>query len=142
MSSIVATGEPSPPDTTASAKNGAPAKSGLWPKMKDAIIRIEQDFAVLKISILSVLGTLVVAYFQDLSAYQNKVAEQAKDDMTAATNSFTQASSTLSKAVTLQALLFYNFSAQRPSKSATTKMPLLARTRRIFIRLTRIRPPT
>ena len=117
MSSIVATGEPSPPDTTASAKNGAPAKSGLWPKMKDAIIRIEQDFAVLKISILSVLGTLVVAYFQDLSAYQNKVAEQAKDDMTAATNSFTQASSTLSKAVTLQALLFYDFFARSGPQS-------------------------
>ncbi len=74
MSSIAATGEPSPPDATASAKSSAPAKSGLWLEIKDAIIRIEQDFAVLKISILSVLGTLVVAYFQDLSAYQDKVA--------------------------------------------------------------------
>ncbi|HEX3935932.1 MAG TPA: hypothetical protein VHX43_00360 [Xanthobacteraceae bacterium] len=123
----MATGEPSPPDTTASAKNSAPAKSGLWPKMKDAIIRIEQDFAVLKISILSVLGTLVVAYFQDLSAYQNKVAEQAKDDMTAATNSFTQASSTLSKAVTLQALLFYNFERAAALKVGDDKNALTSK---------------
>jgi hypothetical protein len=109
MSSAEAIGKPSLPGTDATAPKSASAKPGLWSRIKGKIILIEQDFAVLKLSILSVLGTLIVAYFQDLSAYQDKVSAQAKEDLTAATDTFTQTSNTLSAAVTLQSLLFYDF---------------------------------
>lgn len=109
MSNAEAVAEPGLTETKTSAKSQTPAKPGLGSRIKDAVIRIEQDFAVLKLSILSVLGTLIVAYFQDLSAYQAKVAEQAKEDTTAATDTFKLTSNTLSAAITLQSLLFYDF---------------------------------
>ena len=109
MSNAEAVAEPGLTETKTSVKSQTPAKPSLGSRIKDAVIRIEQDFAVLKLSILSVLGTLVVAYFQDLSAYQAKVAEQAKEDTTAATDTFKLTSNTLSAAITLQSLLFYDF---------------------------------
>lgn len=99
-------------DLSAPVKSGIarpPEATSLWSDIKAAIIRIERDFAVLKLSILSIAGTLIVAYFQDLSAYQEKVTAQAKEDLAAAVDTFKQVSGTLSKAVTLQSLLFYDF---------------------------------
>jgi len=102
MSSTEPTGARAPSSTT--------AKSGLWQRIKGAIIRTEKEYAFLKgLTVLSFFGTLVGAYFQDLSAYQNKVSAQAKEDMTAATDTFKQTANTLSTAITLQSLLFYDF---------------------------------
>ena len=109
MSSVETVGGAGGPAIDATAPGNAAAEPGLWSKVKTAIIRIEQDFAVLKLSILSVMGTLIVAYFQDLSGYQDKVSAQAKEDMTAATDTFKQTATTLSTAITLQSLLFYDF---------------------------------
>jgi hypothetical protein len=91
--------------------SGAPApaspgnKSGFWQSVR----RIEQDFAVSKLAILSVIGTLIGAYFQNLSTYNDKVAAQAKDDMTAATQAFADASSALSVPLALQKQLISGY---------------------------------
>jgi hypothetical protein len=58
---------------------------------------------------------LVVAYFQNLSAYENKVATQAKDDMAAATQTFAEASGNLGGAITLQKRLISDFYAAIPN---------------------------
>jgi hypothetical protein len=62
-------------------------------------------------AILGLLGTLIASYFNYLSEYQTKVATQAKEDLLAATQAFTQTSADLSTAITLQADLFHDFEA-------------------------------
>jgi hypothetical protein len=110
MSSVQTTGGSSlsANDGIAAGKDSA-AKPGFWPRFKSTVIRIEKDFALLKLGLLSLLGTLIGVYFQSLSAYQDKVSAQAKDDMLAATDTFTETSNALSTAITLQSLLFYDF---------------------------------
>ena len=51
-------------------------------------------------------GTILVGHFQYLSAYQDKVKEVGAQKFTAAEPTFANVSSTLSKAITLQQLLF------------------------------------
>ncbi|MGA7433860.1 MAG: hypothetical protein WBD33_20040 [Xanthobacteraceae bacterium] len=90
--------------------DGAAAKPGFWQRVKGAIVRTENDFAFVKgLAIVSIFGTLIGAYFQYLSSYQDKVSALAQADMTAATAAFTDTSNTLSQAITLQDLLFYDF---------------------------------
>ena len=90
--------------------NSAAAKPGFWQRVKGAIVRTENDFALVKgLAIVSAFGTLIGAYFQYLSSYQDKVSALAQADMTAATTAFTDTSNTLSQAITLQDLLFYDF---------------------------------
>jgi hypothetical protein len=94
-----------PNASTASATN----KSGFWQSAKRAVIQIEKDFAVSKLAILSVAATLIGAYFQNLSTYNEKVAAQAKDDMTAATQTFADASGALSVPLALQKQLISGY---------------------------------
>ncbi|MGB6940143.1 MAG: hypothetical protein WBE14_26465 [Xanthobacteraceae bacterium] len=90
--------------------NGAAAKAGFWQRVKGAIVRTENEFALIKgLAIVSVFGTLIGAYFQYLSSYQDKVSALAQADMTAAITAFTDTSNTLSQAITFQDLLFYDF---------------------------------
>jgi hypothetical protein len=90
--------------------NGAAAKPGFWPRVKGVITRTANEFAFVKgLAIISVFGTLIGAYFQYLSSYQDKVSTLAQADMTAATTAFTDTSNTLAQAITLQDLLFYDF---------------------------------
>jgi hypothetical protein len=93
------------------SRPGSPqAKAGFWQRMKGAITGTEKEFKFLKgLTVVSLLGTMIGAYFQNLSSYQDKVSALAKDDMAAATAAFTETSNTLSKAITLQDLLFYDF---------------------------------
>src|SRR5262245_60899922 len=82
----------------------------MWSRIKKVLIRSEREFSFLKgLSFVGFLSTLLVAYFQYLSAYQDKVSTQAKEDLMAATAAFTEASSTFSTVMTLQQLLFYDF---------------------------------
>src|SRR5690348_14537491 len=48
--------------------------------------------------VLTLIGSLLVGYFQYLSAYQEKVSAQAKEDMTAATTTFTEIANAFSEA--------------------------------------------
>jgi len=94
----------------APAPNTFSGKPGFWQRVKDAIARTESQLAFLKgLGIVSVLGTLIVGYFQYLSAYEDKVSTQAKEDMAAATTAFTETSNALSTAIILQGQLFYDF---------------------------------
>ena len=54
-------------------------------------------------------GTLIGAYFQNLSAYENKVTAQAQDDMAAATQTFTDASGALAAPLNLQQRLVTDY---------------------------------
>jgi hypothetical protein len=96
--------EPSGADAAASKPKSR------WQRFKSAIVRTENELAFLKgLSIVSIVGTLIAAYFQNLSAYQDKVTIQAKDDLAAATQAFTEASTGLSTAIMVQDQLFYDF---------------------------------
>ena len=84
--------------------------SNAWRNLKRGVIRSEKELAFLKgAAILSLLGTLIGAYFQNLSAYEGKVATQAKDDLLAATEAFTEASVTLSTPLSLQERLVFGY---------------------------------
>ncbi len=96
--------------SSGSASGGKSVQPGFWQGLKGAIVRTENEFALLKgLAVVSLIGTMIGAYFQYLSNYQDKVSAQAKDDMAAATAAFTETSNTLSIAITLQELLFYDF---------------------------------
>lgn len=96
--------------TGAFAPGSRAGRPGFWQRFRAAIGRINNEIGFVKsLSALSVVGTLLVAYFQSLSAYENKVAAQAKDDLAAATQTFTEASSDLSVALTLQQHLNADF---------------------------------
>jgi hypothetical protein len=107
---------------SASAPTSAAKKPGFWQALKRGLIRTEQDFAVFKLAILSVVGTLIGAYFQNLSTYNDKVAAQAKDDMTAAEQGFADASSALSVPLALQKqlILGYNHAIATNTDSDST----------------------
>lgn len=89
---------------------GAQGKSGLWAWVRTLVTRTDNEFVFVKgLAVISLLGTLIGAYFQYLSSYQDKVSALAQEDMTAAAAAFTDTSNTLSQAITLQDLLFYDF---------------------------------
>ena len=63
----------------------------------------EGQFSFFKsLTLLSAFGTLVGAYFQNLSAYENKVAAQAQTDMAAATQTLGELSAALAAPLRLQ----------------------------------------
>jgi len=55
------------------------------------------------------IGTMIGAYFQYLSNYQDKVSRKRRTIWLPQTAAFTETSNTLSIAITLQELLFYDF---------------------------------
>lgn len=96
--------------------NGTPAfdgrapKSGFWQRLKRVLIHTEAEFSFLKgLTFVGFLSTLIVAYFQYLSAYQDKVATQAKDDLESATAAFKEASTALSVPLSLQERLISGY---------------------------------
>jgi hypothetical protein len=94
-----------------SAESIDASPSGSKPPNHGILQILRGELSYLKLSFIGVLSSLFVAYFQNLSAYDEKVAAQAKDDMTAATQTFTEISSALSVALSLQQHLaqdFYN----------------------------------
>jgi hypothetical protein len=67
------------------------------------------------VAILGFVGTLIAAYFQNLSAYQDKVSSLAQSDIAAATQTFTDTSNALSSAMTLQQHLIDDFYQALPN---------------------------
>jgi hypothetical protein len=98
----------SAPDSGAQDR-GAPAPHGFWPKLKSFVMR--QLSGITIIGVAGLLTTLILAYFQNLSAYQDKVTTQAKDDTTAATQVFADTSTALSSAISSQLQLINYFYA-------------------------------
>jgi len=58
--------------------DGASAPRGFWQSLTSFVSR--QLSGITLIGVLGLLTTLIVAYFQNLSAYHDKVTTQAKDD--------------------------------------------------------------
>lgn len=89
-----------------------PAKAGVWQAVKRGLIRTEAELSYFKgLTWFGLVSTLLVAYFQNLSAYHNKVATLAQTDTAAATDTFTEATTNLSLALTLQQRLIQDFYA-------------------------------
>jgi len=92
---------------------GKDVRGGFWRCLKHFLIRELNYFK--GIGIAGLLGTLLVAYFQNISAYEAKVAAQAKDDMSAAAQAFAEASTALSTALSLQQRLINVFYSAVPN---------------------------
>lgn len=98
-------GAPSKPQTSNDQSN-----SSAWSRLRTALAKSDLEFSFLKgLSFVGFFSTLLVAYFQYLSAYQDKVSALAKEDLMAATAAFTDASNSFSTAMTLQQMLFYDY---------------------------------
>ena len=93
--------------------DGASAPRGFWQPLASFVSR--QLSGITLIGVLGLLTTLIVAYFQNLSAYHDKVTTQAKDDMAAATQVFAEASTSLSNAISLQQSLITDFYNAQPN---------------------------
>src|SRR5690242_15749640 len=98
-------------DPAASREHGDnTAKPSVWSRVKGALVRTEQEFVFLKgLTVVSVLGTILVGYFQYISAYEDKVAAQYKEDFAAATGAFNEIANAFSTAQNLQQLLYFNY---------------------------------
>jgi hypothetical protein len=74
------------------------------------------------LSVITVLSSIAVGYFQYYGEYQEKVSAQAREDMKGATDTFTDVSKRFSEAQTLQQMLFQDFSdAFNESANANTR---------------------
>jgi hypothetical protein len=62
------------------------------------------------LSVVTVLSSIAVGYFQYYGEYQEKVSAQAREDMKGATDTFTDVSKRFSEAQKLQQMLFQDFS--------------------------------
>jgi hypothetical protein len=102
-------------------ENAAPPS--FWQKLKNGVIKTEAEYSFFKgITFLGFLGTVIGAYFQYISAYNDKVAALAKDDLAAATSAFTDASKQLSVPLSLQErLVFSFFGANAPGTDKANK---------------------
>ena len=67
--------------------------------------------------VLTLLTSLFGGYFQYLNAYQDKVSTQAKEDMTAATATFTEVSNSFAEMQALQQILYSDFTSAVRDKS-------------------------
>lgn len=89
--------------------NGQPhptKESHFW----RAVRVVNDKFAYLVgLPIVTVVGSLLASHYQYLSAYDDKVRAIGKEQIIAAEGTFTDVSAQLSKAITLQQLLYFNY---------------------------------
>ena len=76
------------------------------------------------LSLVTVLSSLAVGYFQYLNAYQEKVGSQAKEDMSSATATFTEISRAFSEVQALQQTLYSDFARAIRDKSDASDQAL------------------
>ncbi len=98
-------------------------RPGFWQSAK--VVLLHQFSGI---TIAGIAGTLIVAYFQNLSAYHDRVTNQAKQDLSAATEAFTAASDTLSNPIVLQDQLFNNFMRAATLKASGDANALTSKT--------------
>ena len=84
------------------------------------------------LSLVTVLSSLAVGYFQYLNAYQEKVSSQAKEDMASAAATFTEISRAFSEMQALQQTLYSDFTRAVRDKSDASERRWPPRTRRRF----------
>jgi len=76
------------------------------------------------LSVVGVLSSVVVGYFQYLGAYQEKVSNQAREDMASATTTFTEISGAFSEIQALQRILYIDFTNAVKAKSDGSEQAL------------------
>jgi hypothetical protein len=84
------------------------------------------------LSLVTVLSSLTVGYFQYLSAYQDKVGSHAKEDMAAATTTFTEITRAFSEAQALQQTLYSDFTRALREKSEASDKALDSRNAQVI----------
>jgi hypothetical protein len=95
-----------PPD-----RAGVSERPGPWARVGILFGKTNSVLSYAKgLPVITIIGSLLVGYFQYLNAYQDKVSAQAKDDMAAATGTFTDIANAFSETQTLQQILFFDFS--------------------------------
>jgi hypothetical protein len=82
------------------------------------------------LSMVTVLSSLAVGYFQYLNAYQDKVGSQAKEDMAAATTTFTDISRAFSEVQALQQALYSDFTRAVRDRSDGSDQALVTKNAR------------
>ena len=104
------------PDT--SDPRTAEEKPAREPRFFDRIGMLDQRFAFVRsLSIVTLLSSAAVGYFQYLNTYQDKVSNQAREDMQFAKQTFEELSTAFADTLALQNLLYSNFAAAVRSKS-------------------------
>jgi len=113
-----------PPEANGNAPQPAPLR-WLW--------KFNHGLDVVKgLSMVTVLSSLAVGYFQYLGAYQDKVGSQAKEDMAAATSTFTEISHAFSEMQALQQTLYADFARAVGEKSDASDKALVTKNVRVI----------
>jgi hypothetical protein len=104
-------------------------ESGSWRRVKRALRGTGAIFALFKnVALLGFFGALIAAYVQyRLSAYQENVSTQAKEDLAAATQTFVETANALSSPITLQGLLLQEFAHATKLNTVTDQTALATR---------------
>ena len=97
--------QPSPDRAGVSKRPGWRARLGAFFDKTNRVLSYAKG-----VPVITLIGSLLVGYFQYLNAYQDKVSAQAKEDMSAATSTFMEIANAFSEAQTLQQILFFDFS--------------------------------
>ena len=110
-------------DTPPPPENNAPRRGALgWLRDFDHGLDLVKG-----LSIVTVLSSAAVGYFQYLNNYQEKVSSQAKEDMAAATTTFTEISGAFSEIQALQRILYADFTHAVRDKSDGSDQALVTR---------------
>lgn len=95
---------------TAQPQKDDPPKRGLLDRCRNLLTGINNQFHFfVSLPVVTVIGSLLASHFQYLSAYQEKVDTEAKQQVSAAEATYTDVSSMFSKAITLQQYLFFDY---------------------------------
>jgi hypothetical protein len=86
------------------------ATPGLWSRCMEYLGRINRGLAYLiGLPVAGFIGTAFVGHFQYISSYHEKVTTVANQQLSAAEAAFGEISTTFSKAITLQQILYFNY---------------------------------
>ena len=84
---------------------------GFWDRCDRILTGINNQFHFfVSLPVVTVVGSLLASHFQYVAAYQDKVKEIGEQQMKAAESTFTDVATSFATAITLQQLLFVQFS--------------------------------
>jgi len=100
------------PDQKVQSRAAAASGGSEWTRARAFFDGLNGILSYAKgLPVITLIGSLLVGYFQYLSAYQDKVSAQAKEDMTAATSTFSGIADAFSEAQMLQQILYFDYTA-------------------------------
>jgi hypothetical protein len=100
------------PDQKVASRAAAPSGGSEWTRARAFFNGLNGILSYARgLPVITLIGSLLVGYFQYLSAYQDKVSAQAKEDMSAATSTFLDIANAFSEAQMLQQILYFDYAA-------------------------------